>query len=69
MIRSGAEGLGVWQSERRDLHADALRYLGSNPGDIVCVWLIAVSLFNREPGVCAYADIRLRSGAEKLTVL
>jgi hypothetical protein len=69
VIRSGAQGLGVWQGERRDLHADALRYLGSHPGDVVRVWLIAVSLFNREPGACSYADIRLRNGGEELSVL
>jgi hypothetical protein len=33
------------------------------------VWLIAVSLFNREPGACSYADIRLRNGGEELSVL
>lgn len=69
VIRSGVDGLGVWRSERRDLYADARAYLGSNPGDVTRVWLIAVSLFNREPGACAYADIRLRSGGEVLTVL
>ncbi len=68
-VRSGADGLGSWHSERRDLYSDTLRYFGSNPGDVVRVWLIAVSLFGREPGACAYADIRLCKDAKVLTVL
>ncbi len=68
-IRSGSAGLGAWQDERRNLHADALRYLGAHPGDVVRVWLIAVSVFKRQPGRCAYAGIRLRGGAEALAVL
>lgn len=27
------------------------------PGNIVNIWLIAVSLFQHEEGVCQYADI------------
>ena len=69
VVRSGAAGLGSWHSERRDLHADALRYFGEHPGDVVRVWLIAVSVFKRQPGKCAYAGIELRSGGEKLVVL
>lgn len=69
VVRSGSSGLGAWQSERRNLHADALRYFGKHPGDIVRVWLIAVSLFKRQRGSCEYAGIELHSGSEKLVVL
>jgi hypothetical protein len=69
VIRSGAAGLREWQHERCDLHADALRYFGAHPGDIVRVWLIAVSLFQRGSGVCTYADIRLTGGDETRVVL
>jgi hypothetical protein len=69
VVRSGPAGLGTWQSERRDLHADALSYFGAHPGDVVRVWLIAVSVFKRQPGRCAYAGIELRHGSEKLAVL
>jgi hypothetical protein len=69
VIRSGAAGLGEWHAERRDLHTDALRYLGAHPGDVVRVWLIAVSIFKRQTGVCTYSDIRLSGGGEQRNVL
>jgi hypothetical protein len=69
VVRSGDAGLGAWHAERRDLHADALRYFGAHPGDVVRVWLIAVSVFKRQPGRCAYAAIRLKSGSDELAVL
>jgi hypothetical protein len=68
-IRSGRAGLGAWHDERRNLHADALRYLGAPPGDVVRIWLIAVSVFKRQLGRCAYSGIHLRSGARELAVL
>jgi hypothetical protein len=69
VIRSGANGLGEWHSERRNLHADAIRYLGAHPGDVVRVWLIAVSIFKRQSGSCIYADIRLRTEGHEHVVL
>jgi hypothetical protein len=69
VIRSGRTGLGAWRAERRDLHADALRYLGSHPGDVVRVWLIAVSAFQRQRGSCQYAEIRLHGDGRELAVL
>ena len=69
VLRSGTQGLGAWQADRRNLHADALRYLGAAPGDVVAVWLIAVSVFKRQPGRCAYAEIRLHGGGEERVVL
>jgi hypothetical protein len=69
VIRSGGEGLGRWHAERRNLHADALRYFGSHPGDIVRVWLIASSVFKRQRGSFTIAGIRLRNGAAEQVVL
>ncbi len=69
VIRSGSEGLGAWQAERRSLYADALRYFGAPPGDVVRVWLIANSIFKRQRGSFSIADIRLRSGEEEHVVL
>jgi hypothetical protein len=69
VIRSGAEGLGAWHDERRNLHADALRYFGADPGAIVRVWLIAVSVFKRQPGAFSIADLRLRGGGNEQIVL
>jgi len=69
VIRSGSEGLGAWHAERRNLHADALRYFGAHPGDVVRVWLIASSVFKRQRGSFSVADIRLRGSAEQQIVL
>jgi hypothetical protein len=69
VIRSGSEGLGVWNAERRNLHDDALRSFGSHPGDVVRVWLIAVSVFKRQRGAFSIAEIRLRGGGEEQVVL
>lgn len=69
VIRSGTTGLGIWHEERRDLHADALRYLGAHPGGVVRVWLIAVSVFKRQHGRFAIADIRLACEGDTRQVL
>jgi hypothetical protein len=69
VVRSGETGLGVWQEEHRNLYDDALRYLGTHPGDVVRVWLIAVSVFKRQPGRCRFAGIRLSSGEDVRQVL
>ncbi len=69
VVRSGSAGLGEWHSERRDLQADAVRYLGAHPGNVVSVWLIAVSIFKRQTGVCAYSDVRLNCGSDERVVL
>lgn len=69
VVRSGANGLGDWLDERRNLHDDALRYFGAHPGDVVRVWLIAVSIFQRGSGVCEYSDIRLSGGGSTVGVL
>jgi hypothetical protein len=65
VVRSGAQGLGQWLSEERDLHADYLRYIGEPPRRVVRVWLIAVSIFQRKTGRALFADLRLegRDGA------
>jgi hypothetical protein len=62
-IRSGAAGLGAWHAERRNLHRDYAHYIGEPPARVVRVWLIAVSLFQRQPGACTYRRIRLGDAA------
>jgi hypothetical protein len=69
VIRSGGDGLGAWHAERRNLHADALRYFGAHPGDVVRVWLIAVSVFKRQRGAFSITGIRLRGGGDEQIVL
>lgn len=62
-IRSGRDGLGTWQAEERDLHADYAKFIGPPPPRIVRVWLIANSMFQRRVGRCTYADIALAHGS------
>jgi hypothetical protein len=57
--RSGTDGLGTWCAEERDLHADALACFGAEPGDVVRVWFIAVSLFQRGEGRCTWRGVEL----------
>jgi len=61
VIRSGAQGLGQWIHEERDLHADYERYIGRPPPRIVRIWLIANSALQREKGCCTYREIRVAS--------
>lgn len=69
VVRSGRDGLGEWQSERRALHADYRAALGDPPRRIVAVWLIAVSIFRRGEGIAEFADIAIESGGTTLRVL
>lgn len=58
VVRSGAEGLGEWRDEERDIYRDYVEAIGGEvPGRIVRVWLIAVSLFQRREGKCRYAGL------------
>lgn len=69
VIRSGLQGLGVWLNEERDVYQDYSDAIGGViPGNIVKVWLIAVSLFQHEEGVCQYADISFLSDARIVPV-
>lgn len=60
VIRSGTEQLGQWLSERRSLLADYERAIGGTPPrNIVAVWLIANTAFQRGEGRCRYRDITI----------
>lgn len=62
VIRSGSQGLGEWLNEERDIYQDYSDAIGGViPDNIVKVWLIALSLFQHEEGVCQYADISFLS--------
>jgi len=69
VVRSGREGLGRWLEEERDVHADYRRILGGPAREVVRVWLIANSLFQRGHGRCEYASIRLINNERTLEVL
>jgi len=57
VVRSGEQGLGEWHGERRLLAADYRTALGGDPGRLVAVWLIAVSLFQHGEGRAWFSDI------------
>lgn len=69
VVRSGAEGLGLWQNERRNVFVDYSRAMGEPPARIVAVWLIAVSLFQHGRGEVEFADIALTSDGERVEVV
>jgi hypothetical protein len=69
VVRSGPAGLGQWHDEERDVHADYTRILGGPAREVVRVWLIAISLFQRGHGRCEYASIRLVNNERTLEVL
>ena len=69
VVRSGSRELGRWLDEERDLHADYARILGGPAREVVRVWLIANSLFQRGHGRCEYASIRLTNNDRTLEVL
>jgi hypothetical protein len=69
VVRSGPAGLGAWHAEERDLFADYRRIVGGPAREVVRVWLIANSLFQRGHGRCEYASIRLINHKGTLEVL
>jgi hypothetical protein len=62
VVRRGRADLGRWLTEERAVRRDYGAAVGPPPDRIVGVWLIAVSVFQRGRGRCAYARIELRDG-------
>lgn len=69
MLRSNPAHLGRWLNEEQPLRADYVKAVGAAPGRVVKVWLIAVSVFQRNEGICEYADIELVDGDKVLKIL
>lgn len=69
VVRSGRTGLGTWLDEERDLHADYARIIGGPAREVLRVWLIANSLFQRGHGRCEYASIVLATGDRTMALL
>jgi hypothetical protein len=69
VVRNGTRELGRWLDEQRDVDADYRRILGGPAREVVRVWLIANSLFQRGHGRCQYASIRLVNDERTLEVL
>ena len=62
VVRSGADEIGFWCHEQRNLYRDYVDIIGEKPGRIVAVWLIAVSIFQHGEGRAAFGPIRIEAG-------
>lgn len=70
VLRSGSDGLGSWHAEERPLLDDYRAAIGGEvPERIVRVWLIAVSVFQRRRGRCAWADVTLGDGKGSVALI
>lgn len=69
VVRSGLDQLGQWVDESRDVYADYKEHINGEAENIVRVWLLAVTIFQRRGGACRYAAINLEGPSEKLTIL
>jgi hypothetical protein len=70
VLRSGRSELGQWKQERRNLYEDYQKMVGGpRPSRVVRVWLIAVSVFQRQPGTCLYQDITVGAAEPRQRVL
>ncbi|MFI5316986.1 MAG: DUF3047 domain-containing protein [Myxococcota bacterium] len=69
VVRSGASGLGAWQSERRSVQADYRAAIGEPPRRIVAVWLIAASVFQHGEGLAEFAEIAVQSAGKTVEVI
>lgn len=70
VLRSGHAQLGQWRQERRNLYEDYQEMVGGPlPSRVVRVWLIAVSVFQRQPGVCFYQDVTVGAGEQRQRVI
>ncbi len=70
VVRSGREGLGQWQSERRNLKSDYEQAIGgAMPSKVVRVWLIANSVFQRKHGEATFADIALSARGDRRQIV
>ena len=61
-IRALARDLGAgWLDEESDVYADYHSIICGPARSVVKVWLIAISLFQRDHGRCEYSRIELQS--------
>jgi hypothetical protein len=70
VVRSGRSELGGWVNEERNVYADrAVAIGGPDPGHIVRVWLIAVSILQHGAGSCSYSAISVANAVTDWTIL
>lgn len=58
-VRSGFADLGKWVSDERDIYADYKEHIGGPARNVVNIWLLGVSLFQRRSGSCRFADMQI----------
>ena len=63
VVSAGTEGLGKWQSVRRDLAEDYRRAYGAEPGPVLGVAVMTDTDNTGEKAVGEYADIRFDCAA------
>jgi hypothetical protein len=69
VVRSQADELGRWYTERRNVFDDVSESMGTPPAEITGVWLIALSTFQRRTARASFADIKLVTDNGRLQVL
>lgn len=69
VVRTGTRELGTWVNEEQDVFADYKKHIKGDARNILRVWLLAVTIFQRRAGVCRYEDIRMESPSGKLKIL
>ena len=55
--RSGQEGLGQWQVEQRKISQDYHAHIGGPAQRVSRIWLLGVSVFQRQSGKCRYRNV------------
>jgi hypothetical protein len=68
VVRSGTGELGRWLQEDRAVARDYAAAVGEPPRRIVRVWLIAVSVFQRQRGACSFGAIQIVDGDDVIAV-
>jgi PQQ-dependent dehydrogenase (methanol/ethanol family) len=67
VLQSGKQGLGEWHSHSRSVQADYQASVGGEmPTRIVGVWVIANTLFGRQPAEAFFANARITDGEKSV---
>ncbi len=69
VVRSGTAEIGTWLGEEQDVYADYQAHIGGEAKNIVRVWLLGVTVFQRRSGQCRYSSIRLTHPAGEIQLL
>ena len=64
VVRSGLSEIGQWLDETRNVYDDYHKHIGGEAKQIVAVWIIALSIFQRRTGLARIADIVVRGDGQ-----